>query len=110
MTDGKKIKSLIQKNTYGGDKMGIGHKKPHRPKKEMPAMACQSGIKMEWEHGCDIYPSRITIQMTDGKWIEYQVHIRQLTGAFPDIPETTPWHREYVYGGFTCRSKREGKS
>lgn len=96
--DGETMKRLIQENTYGGDKMGVRTEHAHRPRKELPAMACQNGIKMEWEHRFDIYPSKISIQMTDGKWVEYEAKIRQPAYQGPELPETTPWDRIRKYG------------
>lgn len=69
--DGAQVKELIRRNTYGG-----AGKHERREHQEIPVIATESGIKSEWEHKSK-YPTYISVKMTDGQWVKYQIHTPQ---------------------------------
>ena len=70
--DGREIKDIIRRNTYGGSR-----EERHGKAQEMPVLSIREGIKMEWERRAEKYPSTITVQMTDGEWVKYKIDIQQ---------------------------------
>lgn len=65
------IGELIRRNTYGGSKEAPA------AEKHMPIVTSEAGIKMSWNRRSDIYPSEISLKMSDGEWVSYRIDIQQ---------------------------------
>lgn len=68
----KTIEEILRENTYGGSKSGT-----RTIIRQMPIVTSQEGIKMEWDEYAEEYPSTVRLKMTDGNWVEYQIHNAQ---------------------------------
>lgn len=71
----KDVAGCIERNTYGGDRNTGKHER--KVTRQMPKVASYSGIKLEWGRGEEEYPIYISVQMTDDKWVRYQIHREQ---------------------------------
>ena len=67
--------AIFEDSTYGGSKYSGKHAK--RPEKQMPVVANQEGVKVEWGPGEEEYPVFVSLKMTDGSWMKYQIHREQ---------------------------------
>ena len=66
------IADILIENTYGGSKGGVP-----ATRRQMPVISKYGHIKMEWDRYAKDYPSEITVEMTDGEWVRYQIYIEQ---------------------------------
>lgn len=64
---------LLQENTYGGNKNGEG-KHAKRQRKEMPQICGMKGIKIEYGKDDEQYPVFVSLKMTNGEWVKYEIH------------------------------------
>ena len=70
------VAAILEENTFGGNKAGEGkHRRRHR--REMPDVHGAAGIKMEYDGTEERYPVYISLLMTDGEWVKYQIHREQ---------------------------------
>lgn len=70
------LAEILKENTYGGDKSGEG-KHRRRTHREMPDVKDLNKLKWEFDGTEEHYPVYITVQMTDGEWVKYQIHREQ---------------------------------
>lgn len=79
------LAEIFRENTYGGDKYSGKHAK--RPEKKMPMVGNLEGVKIEYGPGEDEYPVFVSLKMTDGTWVKYQIHREQpaLSPALEDV-------------------------
>lgn len=84
------IGELIRRNTYGGSKDAPA------VENHMPIVTSNKGIKMQWHHRSDVYPSEIQLMMDDGEWVKYRIDIQQpgFKNAM-DILKNGSWERGY---------------
>lgn len=68
----EKIGELLMENTFGGSRGG-----KHAKKNQIPIIATEGGIKIEWDGHPGEYPPIVKLKMTDGQWITYQIHVEQ---------------------------------
>ena len=71
----KTVTSLIEENTYGGSKSEGKHAKKLR--KEMPNVNGVEGITLQYDGTEEKYPVYLSIKMTDGEWVKYQIYREQ---------------------------------
>lgn len=86
------LAEIFQDNTYGGDKYKGKHAK--RQTKKMPKIASREGIKMEYGPGEEEYPVFISVQMTDGTWVKYQIY-REQPAVSPALEAVANMRRGY---------------
>ncbi len=87
----KTIEEILRENTYGGSR--DSRKAITR---QMPIVTSQEGIKMEWDEYAEEYPSTVRLKMTDGNWVEYQIHVEQPAfEAAMDIIKNPAYKRGY---------------
>lgn len=67
----KTVAEVLAENTYGGTKTG------ERRSSQMPVVAAEEGVKLEWDRCSEEYPSIVKLQMTDGQWVTYRIEIEQ---------------------------------
>ena len=89
LQDGTEVRSevaeALKNSTFGGDKYAGKHAK--RPARKLPKLANMKGIKVEFGPGEDEYPVFVSLKMTDGSWMKYQIHREQpeFSPALEDI-------------------------
>lgn len=70
----EQVGEIFRENTFGGSKYGEREK----PKtQQMPILAREGGIKLEWDNRVGEYPTTIALKMTDGEWVRYQIVVEQ---------------------------------
>ena len=82
------LTELLKANTYGGGK----HEK--RQRHEMPKVADQEGVKIEYGPGEKEYPVFVSLQMTDGAWVKYQIY-REQPAISPALADVANMRRGY---------------
>ena len=84
------IGELIRRNTYGGSK------ETPAAEKKMPVVTSEAGIKMRWNRRSDVYPSEVSLKMSDGEWVSYRIDIQQpgFTNAMKSL-KSGNWKRGY---------------
>lgn len=70
------LSEIMKDNTYGGSKTGEG-KHAKKPRKEMPNVNGVEGITIEYDKTEEKYPVYLSIKMTDGEWVKYQIYREQ---------------------------------
>ena len=70
------LAEILKENTYGGDKAGEG-KHRRRTRREMPDVKDLNKLKWEFDGTEERYPVSISVQMTDGEWVKYQLKVEQ---------------------------------